>query len=184
MNINLIPTKTRPRWRIRKAAEADARRLLGYMTHIASEPINNTSVRPGIAPATETQELSVIRAHRYQPNSAIFIAEINHEIAGMIRCDGGSSPFDAHTITISINVLSDYRGQGLGSALIRHALEWAKEQGFIRRVQLEVIARNTGAIRLYERLGFETEGVRRNAYRLTDEADQPFQDSFIMAYYL
>jgi ribosomal protein S18 acetylase RimI-like enzyme len=68
--------------------------------------------------------------------------------------------------------------------LIRHALEWAKEQGYIRRVQLEVIARNTGAIRLYERLGFETEGVRRNAYRLTDEADQPFQDSLIMAYYL
>src|SRR5262249_173047 len=50
------------------------------------------------------------------------------------------------------------RGRGLGAALIRQGfVEFARRD--VRRVGLKVDARNpTGAPRLYERLGFTTEG--------------------------
>jgi ribosomal protein S18 acetylase RimI-like enzyme len=50
-------------------------------------------------------------------------------------------------------LLSDYRGKGLGSALLTHVMQQARAQG--KRVRLRVLRVNTGARRLYERLGFE-----------------------------
>jgi mycothiol synthase len=53
------------------------------------------------------------------------------------------------------------RGHGLGSALIRQGFAEFARRG-VRRVGLKVDARNpTGAPRLYERLGFNTEGRER-----------------------
>jgi RimJ/RimL family protein N-acetyltransferase len=38
----------------------------------------------------------------------------------------------------------------------------------MRRIQLKVFARNTGALRLYHRLGYEVEGTRRQAIKIGD----------------
>ena len=47
------------------------------------------------------------------------------------------------------------RGLGLGTALMERAEDRAREMGK-RRMTLQVIGENAGAIRLYERLGFRT----------------------------
>lgn len=53
----------------------------------------------------------------------------------------------------NIGIIPEHRGRSLGSILIRHALEGFRSTG-LRRASLEVTAQNTGAIRLYHRLGF------------------------------
>jgi [ribosomal protein S18]-alanine N-acetyltransferase len=65
------------------------------------------------------------------------------------------------------------RGQGLGTALMRHVLREARQLG-ARRATLEVRASNAGARRLYERLGFRLEGTRRNYYT------NPVEDALIL----
>lgn len=45
------------------------------------------------------------------------------------------------------------RGQGVGAAMVEAAIAWFGGQG-IRRVELQVVATNASAKRLYERLGF------------------------------
>lgn len=55
----------------------------------------------------------------------------------------------------NLGIVPDYRDQGLGSSLLRRALQGFRESG-VDRVYLEVTAENEGAIRLYERLGFRT----------------------------
>ena len=47
------------------------------------------------------------------------------------------------------------RGRGLGAALVRFAFERAGERG-ARRIELDTNEQNTGAIALYEALGFST----------------------------
>jgi ribosomal protein S18 acetylase RimI-like enzyme len=54
---------------------------------------------------------------------------------------------------VKLYLLSDYRGKGLGSALLTHVMQQARVQG--KRVRLRVLRVNTGAMRLYERHGFE-----------------------------
>lgn len=53
----------------------------------------------------------------------------------------------------NVGVAASHRGLGVGGALIWHSLNGFRLAGQ-RKVFLEVTAQNTGAIRLYQRLGF------------------------------
>ena len=71
-----------------------------------------------------------------------------------------------HNGRLGIGVLAAWRGQGLGRALLDHALSAASGTGF-RRVELEVYASNTAALSLNKICGFTVEGLKR-AMRLFD----------------
>ena len=66
-----------------------------------------------------------------------------------------------------------WRGQGIGTALMRYILIEARALG-ASRATLEVRASNDGARRLYERLGFYVAGTRRNYYT------NPIEDALIL----
>ena len=66
-----------------------------------------------------------------------------------------------------------FRGQGMGTALLRHVLTEGRTLG-ARRATLEVRASNVSALRLYERLGFYIAGRRRNYY------SNPVEDALIL----
>ena len=51
-------------------------------------------------------------------------------------------------------VRPESRGQGIGTALLRHVL--AEYSGKVRRFRLETEPENTGAVRLYRKLGFRS----------------------------
>ena len=60
------------------------------------------------------------------------------------------------------------RGKGAGEALVRHCLETAKALGYRLLIFNAVVASNTRAIRLYERLGFERIGRVPGGFLLKD----------------
>jgi ribosomal protein S18 acetylase RimI-like enzyme len=67
-----------------------------------------------------------------------------------------------HRGALGMGVLAAYRGQGIGERLLRACLAKARAKG-MTRIELEARADNERAIRLYERLGFEHEAVKRRA---------------------
>lgn len=67
----------------------------------------------------------------------------------------------------NIGVVSGHRGHGIGSLIVQHSLRGFQSVG-IKIVTLEVTANNTGAIRLYERLGFR---VLRTVYKSVEVAN-------------
>lgn len=87
-----------------------------------------------------------------------------------------------HTAMLGLGVHPDYQGQGLGRLLMASMLQWAREslatEDPILRLELYVRADNHRAIRLYESLGFTTEGIRRGLVRL---ADGTLVDDHVMA---
>jgi ribosomal-protein-alanine N-acetyltransferase len=68
----------------------------------------------------------------------------------------------------SIVVAEEVRRQGIGAALLKAVLAWARRQG-ARRMELEVRISNRAAIALYERAGFVQDGRRRGYYRDPEE---------------
>ena len=66
----------------------------------------------------------------------------------------------------NLGVTPDHRDLGLGTCLLFNSLEGFRRAG-IRRVFLEVTAQNTGAIRLYHRLGFVT---IKTVYKAAEQA--------------
>ncbi len=62
------------------------------------------------------------------------------------------------------------RRQGIGSALLRQAIDWAVKR-HIPKLTLGVFPHNTAAIRLYEKVGFNTvQRLERKKIRQTGEA--------------
>jgi putative acetyltransferase len=79
--------------------------------------------------------------------------------AGLHRSKGRRS----HAAWLGVGVADDVQGQGVGSALIEALIDAADNWLDIRRIELTVYHDNEAAIRLYERFGFEREGVHRAA---------------------
>lgn len=73
----------------------------------------------------------------------------------------------------NVAILAEYRRQGLGKRLLVELLKTGKELG-ADAFTLEVRAGNEAAIRLYESLGFVSEGVRPDFY------ERPREDALIM----
>jgi ribosomal-protein-alanine N-acetyltransferase len=63
----------------------------------------------------------------------------------------------------NLAVRGDFRGRGLGTALLEHVLQAGASRG-AERATLEVRRSNGPARRLYERLGFEVAATRPNYY--------------------
>jgi RimJ/RimL family protein N-acetyltransferase len=71
-----------------------------------------------------------------------------------------------HHGTFGISVHADWRGKGVGTALIETLLDWAAAHPVIEKVCLGVWANNTGARKLYRGLGFTEEGRTAKHFRI------------------
>lgn len=77
---------------------------------------------------------------------------------------------------IGMLVAGEWRGRGVGSALLAAAIEWARERG-LHKLSLSVFAHNTAAIGFYHKSGFVDEGRRVKHFR---RANGEFWDTIEM----
>lgn len=104
-------------------------------------------------------------------NWAQFYAVKDGDVIGW--CDILPRNFEGvrHVGTLGIGVLPEYRGTGLGSQLLERAIEHAKSQNGIEKVELEVFESNENAVQFYLKHGFFQEGRRVKARKLDGQYD-------------
>ena len=85
------------------------------------------------------------------------VAEVEGQVVGQLGLQVCQNPRRRHVAELGMGVLQEHQGQGVGSALLRAALEMADNWLNIRRMELTVYSSNDVAIALYERFGFEVE---------------------------
>ncbi len=71
---------------------------------------------------------------------------------------------------ISIAVLAEYRRRGVGSALMREAIEVLTKEYDVDAIYLEVRVSNEPAIRMYEKFGFVKSRIISHYYRDGEDA--------------
>jgi RimJ/RimL family protein N-acetyltransferase len=99
-----------------------------------------------------------------------------HEVIGWCDVIPKNRPIYAHGGVLGMGLLPAFRGQGVGTRLISRTLEAARAFG-LKRVELTVRERNLNAIALYEKIGFEKEGLQRRGAMV----DGVFEDVICMA---
>lgn len=163
---------------IRQAVPADARGYIALIKHILREqPPADTPYAPDEFDPPVGRIQDRISEVAIMENSIFLVAEAERQIVGTLTCGGGTLKADAHMTSLGIYVAKDWRDQGIGGALMARCVEWANASRVVERVELEVYAHNARAIHLYEKFGFEREGVKRRLYY---QADKPI-DMLIMA---
>lgn len=100
------------------------------------------------------------------------LAVADGQVIGMLHVEATRHGFGE----IGMLVDRDWRGHGVGSALLRAAIDLARERG-LHKLSLEVFAHNTAAIVLYRKCGFVEEGRRTRQYR---RASGELWDSIVM----
>lgn len=64
-------------------------------------------------------------------------------------------------------VKSEFRNQGIGTALVNHSLEKAKEHGFLAMQYNSVVASNK-SVNIYIKAGFEKTGIISNGFKMDE----------------
>lgn len=149
---------------IRDATPEDAHLIVNYMKIIADEPHNGTSFRSAEEyTATPESMTDYLQNMADNPGAVAIIAVTDQRVIGLITASNDTRGF-LHTASLGITVAQGWRGQGIGSQLMQAVIDWARTNPLIHRLDLQVFNNNPGAIRLYERLGFQHEGSKKEAY--------------------
>ena len=161
--------------RIRQATVEDAANLYALRKTIFDETDNMlfSSTEYG---GSEEQEKGQIEWFHQQSNSCLLLAEQDDELLGLLGLIGGHAPRVAHSAELFVGVKRSHWNKGIGAQLIQTGIVKGHEIG-LSRLHLRVNANNPRAIKLYERLGFQREGILKNAIRI----DQKMIDQLAMA---
>lgn len=164
-----------PAVRLRIAGAADAKALLALKARLDRETQFMLLEPDERDPSAEALAGHLDRVSR-SGNSVVIVAEDAGELVGYVELAGGQFRRNLGTSHVIIGIVARAGGRGLGTRLMREAERWAAGHG-VHRLELNVMAHNSRAIALYERVGFVTEGRRRECLLLGGQ----FRDELYMS---
>ena len=164
--------------RIRPADPSDAEQLARLADAVSSEP-EGWLISIAGEWRSAGDERRYLKALRRYAHAAVFVAERDdRELVGRLSVGRDPHPASAHIADVGLMVAIGARRQGVGRALLEAAIGWARAAG-VRKLELHVFPWNDAAIALYEAVGFEREGYRKQQYR---RGDGGYVDAILMAY--
>jgi ribosomal protein S18 acetylase RimI-like enzyme len=99
-----------------------------------------------------------------------FVAVRDGEVIGWCDISPNNVEGFSHCGRLGMGLHRDFRRLGIGQKLIAQTMSRAKEIG-LERVELDVFASNTPAIKLYEKIGFVVEGIKKKACKIDGKYD-------------
>ena len=145
---------------IREAEVEDAGALITHVNSVGGES-DYLALGSGEFELTEHEEAEFLRACRASENKVVLLAFIEGQIVGVLNFSASHRPRVKHSGELGLSVRKAYWGLGVGSSLLDTLLDWARQTGTIKKINLRVRVDNHRAILLYERKGFVREGTLR-----------------------
>ncbi|MEZ4605869.1 MAG: GNAT family N-acetyltransferase [Deinococcales bacterium] len=139
--------------------------------------------------AAEKKYILTIEPPVFEKTLAFVQHNVDHKLAQYVALDDDKlvgwadilpldHPTMSHIGSLGMGILAAYRGQGIGSKLLKATIDHAWASG-LKRLELEVFADNVKAIALYEKHGYIREGLKPFARQV----DGHYQDIVLMGQY-
>lgn len=158
-----------------RVEEAEAT-LQAFLEMLHTSPYVLSTPESAAKKTVETQRQWIESANA-DPKAALILAEHDGRIVGITNMAGFKDSKRPHRMGLGMSVHSDFRGVGLGEALLKKLIEIAQKIEGLRYLELNVMHVNTPARELYKKLGFQECGYYPQAYR---QPDGTFTDDISM----
>lgn len=165
---------------IRPARQADLGGLVGVIRSVAGD---GTYIEAENIAEIIDYENALLR-HNDVKSRMIFVATVDEEVVGWVHLDLPEIDKLRHTARLTVGVLTEHRGDGLGEALLDQGSIWATNRGF-ERLYNSVPASNDQAKAFLEANGWGVEAIREDHYSINDEyVDEVMMDCELPATHL
>jgi L-amino acid N-acyltransferase YncA len=155
--------------RIREAGNEDIEKIWPIFHEVVSQ--GETYAYP-----TDTTKEEALKLWIETPRKT-FIFEEDSEVVGTYYIKTNQAGPGSHVCNCGYMVASYARGKGLATTMCEHSQKIAKELGY-KAMQFNFVAStNEGAVRLWNRLGFETVGRLPKAF---NHPTQGYVDALVM----
>jgi diaminopimelate decarboxylase len=173
-----VPPRSEPPLdvQIRPARPRDVRSFLAFWSSIVAEGGSVRSERVGHPPRVYRARF---RRSWTDHEAQLLAVDEEGRVVGNVYVQRERHPVTSHVATLGIAVAAEYRGRGVGSALLSEGFRWAAGVG-VEKIVLSVYPQNAAAIALYRKFGFVEEGrLARQSHKSTG-----YEDEILMAAWL
>jgi RimJ/RimL family protein N-acetyltransferase len=153
--------------KVRQIKTEDAEKYMKLYSKLDEETIFRL-YEPGERKISISEQITEIKNMINNDNSTIIVAEDGEEVVGYLSAFGRSQNRVKHIVTIGIAILQSHVGMGIGTMLFKELEVWAKKHNK-HRLELTVMENNPSAFALYQKIGFEVEGVKKNSLFINGE---------------
>ncbi len=141
---------------VRSIRKGDARGLSKLLSGISKEASFIYTEEPLLP-----EEVEKLRLH---PGKQIYVLEHENALVGYCTVALGMFPENSHTAKIqSMGIMPDQQNRGCGKILLSAVIEKLKQEDK-KVITLEVVDKNTPAVKLYQSLGFIEVGRIKDAF--------------------
>ena len=118
-----------------------------------------------------------IRGFWMMPAHEVFVAELDGAVIGTYYLMANRHGGGAHVANCGYVTAPEARGKGVAGAMCQHSLDRARERGFRAMQFNHVVSTNEGAVRLWQKLGFDIVGTLPSAFH---HPVQGYEDAYVM----
>lgn len=133
----------------------DLRRMEGIMENIMGLPSETVETSQDYLSRTDSLRHQFVAVVKRDRNTELVVGTIGLHVHPLAR--------KRHSGSIGIMVHTEYQGMGIGTKLLETVIDLADNWLMLKRLELDVFADNEKAINLYQKMGFEIEGIHRKA---------------------
>jgi putative acetyltransferase len=152
---------------LREARSSDAGPLNEYIRETFADA-NHLITRAAEFRMGRWRQRFWIARKQSSPYEICLLATSGDKIVGMLDSWTDRRHRVRHSTCFAMSVAKDWRGRGVGKKLLLHFTEWVQKHKILERIELHVHSDNLAAIALYRAVGFQEEGIRKNAVRYED----------------
>lgn len=107
--------------------------------------------------------------HDEPPRAVTFLARLGDQVVGTAYLKPNQVGLGDHVANAGWMIDPDHQGRGLGGRFAEHVIAGARGRGYRSMQFNSVVSTNSGAVRLWESLGFEIVGTVPDAFRHATE---------------
>ncbi|KKY00061.1 hypothetical protein VN21_16290 [Paraclostridium benzoelyticum] len=143
---------------LRSPIKEDAQAMIDYLNIIGGESDFITFGKNEFSMSVEAEQ-DYIKRINSMDNSKNVLIIIEDEIVGIASITSVQKERMKHNGTLGISLRKKYWGIGLGSDIMAYLINWAKSNKITKKINLLVREDNIRGVKLYEKFGFEKEGL-------------------------